>query len=281
MIPTPTEIKYFIEVYQVKHITRSAIRLGVTQPTLTQSIKSLEEKVGALLFHRTKQGVIPTKTASQFYFNVKNLNDCWDGLKVKLLKGYSEIEGTFNVGCHQSVATYVAPPLLRKIDQECPQIFLRFFHDFSRKITEKIVSFELDLGFVVNPYKHPDLVFKKIGDDRVTFWKTKLSNKIPKRIFANGQREQIEQLLGSAHKKYFHDWKIVDSTSLEVIRTLTAEGLGIGVIPQRVAMPNDFKLEIYNHKLPVRNDEIFLVYRKEMMTSLGAKELLRLASIKI
>jgi DNA-binding transcriptional LysR family regulator len=278
MIPTPIELKYFVEVYHTKHVTRAALRLAVTQPTLTQSIKSLESKMGALLFHRTKQGVVPTKVAIQFYAQILKLHDCWESIRNDLSAGTLQLDGVFTVGCHQSVAAYVAPPLLRSIDRDCPSISIRFVHDFSRKITEKIVGYELDMGFVVNPFKHPDLVFKKIGDDKVRFWKRKSSSKLPKRIFADGQREQIEQLLGSTHKKYFHDWKIIDSSSLEVVRTLTEEGLGIGVIPERVAAPNQYKLEVYNAQLPIRSDEIYLVYRKEVMASRAAKELLRVAS---
>ena len=35
MIATPTKIEYFIEIYQTKHISKAAIRLGITQPALT------------------------------------------------------------------------------------------------------------------------------------------------------------------------------------------------------------------------------------------------------
>jgi len=281
MIPTPTEIKYFIEVYQIKHITRAALRLGVTQPTLTQAIKNIEVKVGSPLFHRTKQGVHPTKVALHLYTALKNLDDCWSGIKEEIAKHGSELQGVFTVGCHQSVATYVAPPLLRKIDAECPNLSLRFVHDYSRKITDKIVAYEVDVGFVVNPFKHPDLIYKKICDDKVTFWKKKSASKLPQRIFADGQRELVEQLLGSAFKSHFKEWKIVDSTSLEFIRTMVAAGLGVGVIPERVAMAKENGLEIYDKNLPVRHDEIFLVYRKEVMRSMAARELIKLASVKI
>ena len=63
MIPTETEISHFLEVYSTRHFTRASVKLGITQPTLTQSIFRLEEKLGGELFHRTKQGCIPTRSA--------------------------------------------------------------------------------------------------------------------------------------------------------------------------------------------------------------------------
>lgn len=62
---------------------------------------------------------------------------------------------------------------------------------------------------------------------------------------------------------------------------MVAEGLGVGVIPERVAMPDRYELEIYNKSLPIRPDEIFLAYRKEVMSSRAAKELIGLASHKL
>src|SRR5690606_17011190 len=120
------------------------------------------------------------------------------------------------------------PSLLKRIDQECPNLSIRFAHESSRRVADKIVAYEIDVGFVVNPVKHPDLVYKKLGDDKVTFWKKRSLVNLPKRIFADGRREQVEQLLGAAYKKHFSDWQIVETNSLEVIRTLTAAGLGVG-----------------------------------------------------
>src|SRR4051812_45090090 len=77
MIATSTEIEYFIESFQTRHISKAAIRLGVSQPTLTQSLQKLEQKLNAKLFFRTKQGVVPTELGTQFYAKANALRDCW------------------------------------------------------------------------------------------------------------------------------------------------------------------------------------------------------------
>lgn len=198
-----------------------------------------------------------------------------------LREAASEVAGSFTVGCHQSVAAYVAPRLLKNLGREAQKISIQFVHDFSRKITEKVVSYEVDIGYVVNPQKHPDLVFKKIGYDRVTFWQKHGAGDLPKRIFADMKRAQVEELLGKTSRKHFRDWNIVDSTSLVLVRTLTSQGLGIGILPERVAHAENKDLEIYDRNLPSRPDEIYLTYRKEVLALKAGKEFLRLATFQL
>ncbi len=46
------QVRYFLAVAEKLNFTRAAEQCGVTQPALTRAIKSLEEELGGLLFHR-------------------------------------------------------------------------------------------------------------------------------------------------------------------------------------------------------------------------------------
>lgn len=279
MIASSADIEYFIEVYQTKHVSRAALRLGVTQPTLTISLQRLEQKLGVKLFHRTKQGVVPTEQGTLFYKKAQSLVDSWLGLHRDIVQSVSEVQGRFRVGCHQSVGAYTLPNFFDRLHRSAPAIELELIHDFSRKITEKIVSFEIDLGFVVNPVRHPDLVLKKIGEDRVVIWRTKASGSLHKRIFADVALEQVQNILSKTHSKEFRDWKFINCSSLELIRTLTLAGQGIGILPERVAKADGANLVPYDAKLPVFEDKVFVAYRKDVLTTGGGRELARIASV--
>jgi len=278
MLASPTEIEYFIEVYQTRHISKAAIRLGVTQPTLTLSLQRLEDKIGVKLFHRTKQGVVPTDQGTLFYKKSHGLIDSWNELQHDIAQSVDTLHGNFKIGCHQSVGAYTLPPFLESLSKEAPGIEIELVHDFSRKITERVVSYEIDLGFVVNPVRHPDLVLKKMGEDRVLFWRARGASQIPKRIFADRSLIQIQEILGKTHSKEFRDWKLINSTSLELIRTLTLSGQGIGILPERVAKADGADLVPCDSKLPIFEDKIFAAYRKEVLSNRAGRELVRLAS---
>ena len=97
MLATSTEIEYFVEVYKTRHVSKAAIRLGVTQPTLTVSLQRLEEKLGSKLFHRTKQGVVPTEQGVLF-IEKPALDRILGGDPQRGLRSASEITGRFKVG---------------------------------------------------------------------------------------------------------------------------------------------------------------------------------------
>jgi DNA-binding transcriptional LysR family regulator len=281
MLATPTEIEYFIEVYQTRHVSKAAIRLGITQPTLTLSLQRLEEKLGVKLFHRTKQGVVPTERGTLFYKKAHGLIDSWNELHHDLGQSMDTIEGHFKIGCHQSVGAYTLPRFLGNLNKEAPGIEIDLVHDFSRKITERVVSYDIDLGFVVNPVRHPDLVLKKMGDDRVLFWRARDAHSPPKRIFADAHLMQIQSILGKTHSKNFHDWKLVNTHSLELIRTLTLSGQGIGILPERVGKADGADLVPYDSTLPIYEDKIFVAYRKDVLSNRAGLELVRLASFTL
>ncbi len=281
MLATSTEIEYFVEVYQTGHVSKAAIRIGVTQPTLSFSLQKLEEKLGTKLFHRTKQGVVPTEHGTLFYRKALHLLDCWGEVQKGIQHSNSEICGRFKIGCHQSVGAYTLPKFLAQLHKHAPGIEIELVHDFSRKITEGVVSFKIDLGYVVNPTRHPDLVLKKIGDDRVLFWKKRGAGQLPEKIFADRNLPQMQDLLGKAHLKEFKSWKLISTPSLELIRTLTLSGQGIGILPERVAKADGADLVPYDSRLPTYEDRIFLAYRKDVLSSKAGRELLRLASFEL
>lgn len=281
MLATSTEIEYFVEVYQTRHVSKAAIRLGVAQPTLTLSLQKLEDKVGTKLFHRTKQGVVPTEQGTLFYRKSLTLLDCWGEVHKGIQQSTSEIFGRFKVGCHQSVGAYTLPKFLDQLHKQAPGIEIELTHDFSRKITEGVVSYNIDIGFVVNPTRHPDLVLKKLGDDRVLFWKKRGASQLPEKIFADRNLTQMQDILGKTHSKEFKGWKLISTPSLELIRTLTLSGQGIGILPERVAKADGADLVPYDSSLPTYEDKIFLAYRKDVLSSKAGRELIRLASFEL
>lgn len=281
MIASPTEIEYFLEVYQTCHISRAAMRLGVTQPTLTLSLQRLESKLGVTLFHRTKQGVTATEQGKLFYGRALALTDSWNQLHQDLSQSMNSLKGKFKVGCHPSVGGYTLPRFLDQLQSQAPEVEIELIHDFSRRITERVVSYEVDLGFVVNPIRHPDLTLRKIGEDRVLFWRSQKPGSPPQKIFADFNLSQTQDLLNKTQRKHFSDWKLINSNSLELIRTLVLTGQGVGILPERVAKADGVDLVPYDPKLPVIEDRIFVAYRKEVLSSLAGRALVSLASIPL
>jgi len=266
-LPSPTEIEYFLEVAQTLNMSRAAERLGVRQPTLSVSLSKLEQTLGTQLLTRTKKGVELTEAGQVFFAKAQDFLQSWKDLKNQTGEQDESYKGHLRLGCHVSVALYTLPHFLPAALKDYADLEFSLEHDFSRKITESVISLKLDLGIVVNPVQHPDLIIKKLCKDEVTFWKSdKLHASLEKVLIADQNLLQTQALLQKT-KKERQFQKFVSTSSLEVARELAQAGAGIAILPTRVAqMGSRVHLKKIS-TLPSYQDEICLIYRSERRSS--------------
>lgn len=268
-MPSPADLSYFIEVATALHVTRAAERLGISQPSLTLSIQRLEQSIGTPLLIRSKKGVALTQAGKQLFVHTRNLLQHWDTVKSRALASTHEIQGSYTLGCHVSVALYSLPGFMANLLEKHPNLEIKLSHDLSRRITERVIRMEIDVGIVVNPIRHPDLIIRKLYDDAVTFWVGKGDRKI--QDFRGGNAVlicdpdliQTQDLIKKLKKSGTQYRRVLASSSLEVITELTASGAGIGVLPGRVATFASGKGLHRIPKAPSFPDEICLLYRVE------------------
>lgn len=67
------QLKYFLTVAQMGHMTRAAESLYISQPALSRSIKRLEEELGISLLKKNGRGIALTEYGEHFYIHVKRI----------------------------------------------------------------------------------------------------------------------------------------------------------------------------------------------------------------
>jgi DNA-binding transcriptional LysR family regulator len=77
-------LRYFVTVVEERHIGRAAARLHMTQPPLSRAVKQLEAELGALLLHRSADGVAPTAAGAALYDEARTLLAQADQLRVRV-----------------------------------------------------------------------------------------------------------------------------------------------------------------------------------------------------
>ena len=68
---TLQQIKYVIGISEAGSLNKAAERLYVSQPSLTATIKDLEEELGIKIFHRAAKGMFLTADGEEFLTSAK------------------------------------------------------------------------------------------------------------------------------------------------------------------------------------------------------------------
>lgn len=282
MTPAYADILYFLEVAQTRNISRAAERLGIAQPSLSAAMKRLEEALDATLLLRSRTGVQLTKAGVELARKGRLLLLQWDQLRADVKKQEAAISGQYVLGCHPSVALYTLSRFVPDLVQQHPDLELRLVHDLSRRVVELVISFEADFGLVINPVRHPDLVITPLCTDEVLFWTasppspTQVLDAEAGVLVCDPELQQAQQLLGSLKRQQLGFRRVVPCSNLEVAADLTAAGVGVGILPRRVATrPGMPALQPLADKLPVFRDTLCLVYRADAQRTLGAEAIIR------
>lgn len=251
------DIKYFIIVSETLNITRASEIIGITQPTLSYAIKRLESEFGGELLIRLKNGIQLTKLGEVFKQRAYRLLCEWEQAQNLSNSESGFIQASYSIAVHPSVALYTLQSFMPKLQVDFPGLEFNFIHGLSREMTEKVISWEADFGIVVNPIQHPDLVIRKLYNDKVTIF---YAEGTQDKLIYDKNLAQSQYILKKIGKRINFNG-VLNSANLEVVAKLTSIGLGYGILPTRVASHYSHLKKLKD--APVFSDEICLVYRPE------------------
>lgn len=253
-----TDLKNFSETAQCKTMAEASRRLGITPPSLSESVKRLEQDLSCILFFRTRSGISLTPSGRTLLEKSRPILASIVDLQSVNISKAPYRGGGLVIGCHPLVASYSIPRALNQLDQVAQDFKIELRHDLSRHIQTDVQRGRIDLGIVVNPAPAPDLVIRKMALDEVCVWYNP-SREMRPRVVCDPDLFQTQFIL--------RKWKsaptqMLTSQSLELIARMTEQGLGYGILPERVV--ELLKLPLIRLKnTPVHPDKICLVYRPE------------------
>lgn len=92
-----TQLKYFLELSRTLNYSTAAQQLYITQPTLSRSIMSLEDEIGAKLFHRESGNVSLTPAGKLLLQDLEPLAIRYDGLLQRVRNLGSGLAGEIHI----------------------------------------------------------------------------------------------------------------------------------------------------------------------------------------
>ena len=141
--------KVFNEVATAKSISKAAENLLISQPAVTQSIKTLEDQLGGKLFIRTPKGVILTNEGEELYKYIKEgMNYFINGTnKFYSLKNLES--GVINIGATTVISEHYLMPYLDIFHRKYPKVSINIHNDLTDNLIKELRNGNLDI-IVIN-----------------------------------------------------------------------------------------------------------------------------------
>jgi DNA-binding transcriptional LysR family regulator len=199
----------------------------------------------------------------------RELLEVWERARVGVRQSLDEVAGRYVLGAHPSVALYSLPEVLAGLLRERTGLEISLKHGLSREILEDIVSRRVDFGLVINPVRSPDLVLRELAKDEVGFWKS--ADAQEDLLIWDPDLFQARSLVHDMEKKGSSFARTLTTSNLEFAAHAAAAGVGLAILPARVARLHGGGRLKPLAGAPLFKDRLFLAYRPEALQSQGGR----------
>lgn len=248
------EMTDFLAVCESRNISRAAETLSIQQAGLSRNIQKLERELGQTLLIRKGRGVEITEEGLKLQKSLLSVQEVWMKEYLRSAEDSGQISGLIRIGAHPINASDLLCSVFTKIHESHPALRLELELLPSLEATRQVLEAQLDIGLVVNPIKHPELVIVRLKQDTVHLWGK--SNKSKKDvIYYNPEMIAVTKFLNR-----YKTSKKVPLQSYELIAECMRESQGTAILPSSVAMRIP-KLKSLSR--PLLTAEVCLVYRAD------------------
>ncbi|SDS84759.1 transcriptional regulator CynR [Pseudomonas granadensis] len=150
-------LRYLLAIADHGGFTRAAEALHVSQPTLSQQIRQLEESLGVTLFDRTSRTVRPTDAGAAYI-------ECARRVLVELEAGKRALHdvkdlsrGTLRLAMTPTFMAYLVGPLVRDFAARYPGIHLQIFELSMDDIEAGLADDSLDIAIAFTPVRNAEI----------------------------------------------------------------------------------------------------------------------------
>jgi len=286
---TLTELRYIVAVAREHHFGRAAEACFVSQPTLSVSIKKLEEELDVKIFERGANEVTVTPLGEEIVRQAQSVIEQAAAIKEIAKRGKDPVAGPLRLGVIYTIGPYLLPDLVRQAIEHVPQMPLMLQENFTAKLLEMLRNGELDCAIMAEPFPDTGLAVAALYDEPFMAAVPRLHPLAGrKRLSTDELKSETMLLLGTGHCFRDHVLEVCpeyarfasspaeggrggaegirqsfEGSSLETIKYMVASGMGVTVVPQ-LSVPKDRQPHIVYIPFtkPVPTRRVVLAWRR-------------------
>ena len=237
-------LRYFVKLAEVRHYTKAAEQLGISQPSLSHAINQIEAELGVPLFEKSGRNTTLTRFGEEFLSCAENSLSILDA-GIETLQRYGRGEGVIRLGFLRTLGVNYIPKLTSDFLNAESESNVQFsFHSgLTSELLEDLVQRKYDFVFcsepdpalglsavavdsqelvVIVPKAHPLAERESISLEETLPY--------PAVFFADGSglRKVIDRMYDTVGGRPV---SVVETEEDEVIAGLVSSGFGTAVVP--------------------------------------------------
>lgn len=239
------QLEYFLMVSEVQSFTRAAERLYISQPAVTNAIRSLENELEIQLFDRSQKKILLTSEGKIFYHHVKHV---MKGISNTL----SEINNLKNLNSGLIVIglTYfsifdIGTKILQEFNHQFPNVVISISEKDLISTEQELVEETIDIAFTFKN-DNPMLSYIPLANDELVVCcgnKHKLRYKnsidwisLKNEKFIMSPTTTFFQMYIKVHLDEFNivPHFLFEPLSVQTIKNLVAGNSGISILPRNL-----------------------------------------------
>ena len=242
-MPSLRQIEYLVALYETRHFRRAAEQVGVSQPTLSAQLKTMEARLGAQLVERNRSGVVFTPLGERLMDNARRILREVQEIRETALSYGQDFGGTIRLGLPPTIGPHLLPRILPDLHSAYPDLRLYVREDIPQRLPRALQDGRFDVLITPLPVRGQDLeslpvfrepLFIAMAADHPLAGKTELerddlSGQSILTLEAGHQlHEQAEAMCEEFGARLMFDF---EGTSLDTLRHMVAMGTGLSFLP--------------------------------------------------
>lgn len=132
-------------IYEERSFSKAAQKLFIAQPSLSLTVKKLEEQLGLPLFDRTTKPIGMTEAGMEYIRAVEQLRSVEDSFQNYIRKVNRMEAGSLDIGSNQLLSSLILPRYIDRFMQNYPKIHLTISDANSTTLENELNAGHLDL----------------------------------------------------------------------------------------------------------------------------------------
>lgn len=137
--------EYVLTVVKEKSFTSASQKLFVSQPSLSASIKRIEDKIGSPIFNRSSSPISLTEVGVKYVEYANLIEQKENEFKSFLSDNLNLFSGKVKIGGSSLFSSFILPELIADFNKQYPQIKFRIFEDNTKNLLSKLELGEVDV----------------------------------------------------------------------------------------------------------------------------------------